>query len=558
MKPAKTVVLMLFLTLAAAAWNYFLYFAEDVAPTTGRRALFGLSSDICRVALYRPGQTCVELTAEDGRWRLTSPFRGSADRQVVMRLLDAVVQTPVVDVLSDSELLKLGRTRADFALDAPVLTLEVSDGRGVPTRCRFGAPTPTGDGIYAAVDGVDAVFVVKPSVLESADVSADGFRRRSLFPDSSESVQTFAIRREGGTPLEFVRTDGGWTVDGKAAAPAVVDYIARLTAAAAVRFVWPVGVSNETDRASASLLASYGLDPDSAVAVTLTASSGVIRRVAFGKPDGEGFVYALVQNGSAVVTVPSELRDFAVQDPVMFADSRIFPEDARGVSCYSIAADGGLYSLSRGPDSIWRLESPVVAAADQATAEGVLSRILSLSPADVVEKGGVAVTIGTNATKVSVSRNSVLGKRTFEDFRSREMLKIDPSLVKRIVSAPKDADAASVVYDRERRRWNAENRTDGRTVSSAGIGRVLSAVNPLVAVRVEKLNVAAADLDDYGLDVPFLTVAVDQMTDEAVRRNILLGKRTKGGRFATIGSSDAIFVVSDEAVRKLASSLVAP
>ena len=74
--------------------------------------------------------------------------------------------------------------------------------------------------------------------------------------------------------------------------------------------------------------------------------------------------------------------------------------------------------------------------------------------------------------------------------------------------------------------------------------------------RIEKLKVPAADLDDYGLDKPFLTVAVDQETEGVIRRNIIIGKKTKGGRFATIGSSDAVFVIDDAQVDALSANIV--
>ena len=204
------------------------------------------------------------------------------------------------------------------------------------------------------------------------------------------------------------------------------------------------------------------------------------------------------------------------------------------------------------------IESPIVAKADDAVADEVLSRILSLSSSDIASTGdGVSVSIGTNAEKSVVSRTGVFGGRSPEDFRSREILRIDPARVRRIVRITgKDADTIAVVYDRERKAWNVEGGTTDVRADPKGIESVLSAINPLVASRIEKLKVPAADLDDYGLDVPFLTVAVDQDVDGAVRRNIIIGKKTKGGRFATIGSSDAVFVMDEEQVKRLSASIV--
>ena len=93
-------------------------------------------------------------------------------------------------------------------------------------------------------------------------------------------------------------------------------------------------------------------------------------------------------------------------------------------------------------------------------------------------------------------------------------------------------------------------------VSEPGVQSVLASINPLAAVRVVRLKVSASDLGTYGLDAPFLTVAIDQERADAVRRNILIGGETEGGRFATIGSADAVFVLSRETVVALSAPLV--
>ena len=115
----------------------------------------------------------------------------------------------------------------------------------------------------------------------------------------------------------------------------------------------------------------------------------------------------------------------------------------------------------------------------------------------------------------------------------------------------------AVVYGRDRRAWNVESPgKDGATVLPEGVDAVLAAINPLTAERVEKLKVPASDLDGYGLGAPYLTIAVDQDREDAVRRNILVGGKTVGGRFATVGSADAVFVVSDAVVEALSAPLV--
>ena len=559
MRNAKSIIILLTIIAVAAALDYFVYFGKGPSSTSKRTTLVDFQSEAASVRIERVGSPAVVLYRGLGGWRLTDPFASGADEQAVMKLVDVLTQTPVVEVISDSELLKLGRTRADFSLEEPVLTVTLTGMDKSVCRFMFGSATPTQDGVYASVEGVDAVFILGKPAFSFVDVRPDDLRQRSLLPLGGAWVTSFEIKREGIPLLEFLRTGEGWNVGSeKASSQKITEFIDDLTTASAVSFIWPVGSSNETDHATSSLLAGYGLDPDSAVTVTLNDINGKSRRLSFGKEADDGNVYALVQNGNAIVTVPSKLRDFARQDPVMFTDSRLFPVEARSVNGFSVSSDGSLYSLVRDKDGKWGLESPVVAPADQEASDALLSLILSLSPADVVKENGVAVSVLTNMSKVLVPRERILGKRTFEDLRSREMLKIDAPLVKRIVSTVggKTPKTASVVYDRERRQWNLDTEADGVAVNVKGVESVLSVINPLAAVRIEKLAVVAADLDDYGLDTPFLTVAIDQDSDETIRRNILIGKKTRGGRFATIGSSDAIFVISDATVSRLSASIV--
>ena len=559
MRNAKSIIILLTIIAVAAALDYFVYFGKGPSSTSKRTTLVDFQSEAVSVRIERVGSPAVVLDRGLGGWRLTDPFASGADEQAVMKLVDVLTQTPVVEVISDSELLKLGRTRADFSLEEPVLTVTLTGMDKSVCRFMFGSATPTQDGVYASVEGVDAVFILGKPAFSFVDVRPDDLRQRSLLPLGGAWVTSFEIKREGIPLLEFLRTGAGWNVGSeKASSQKITEFIDDLTTASAVSFIWPVGSSNETDHVTSSLLAGYGLDPDSAVTVTLNDINGKSRRLSFGKEADDGNVYALVQNGNAIVTVPSKLRDFARQDPVMFTDSRLFPVEARSVNGFSVSSDGSLYSLVRDKDGKWGLESPVVAPADQEASDALLSLILSLSPADVVKENGVAVSVLTNMSKVLIPRERILGKRTFEDLRSREMLKIDAPLVKRIVSTVggKTPKTASVVYDRERRQWNLDTEADGVAVNVKGIESVLSVLNPLAAVRIEKLAVVAADLDDYGLDTPFLTVAIDQDSDETIRRNILIGKKTRGGRFATIGSSDAIFVISDATVSRLSASIV--
>ena len=559
MRNLKAIVILAFFVVLLVAANFAVRYGVNEVKASGRRALIEDTEGLCKVRLERKGCQDVVLGLSGTNWRLLAPYSGSVDEQIVMRLLDTLSTTQITDMLYDSALLKLGKSRADFDLVDPSLKIVLTFGNGVSESLGFGSQTPLPGGVYVSISGLDSVFVVPSSVLEIVNVGAERFRRRSVFRIGPDAVASFGIRRRAEAPLEFSRGDGGWRIRNTAVSTLkVTEFLSSLTAAEATSFVWPIGGSNETEHVSSALLAGYGLDPDSAVTVLLKGLDGKDRRITFGKESSAGCVYALIHGGTTIVTVPSSLKELAEQEEGVFTDSRIFPFEARAVSSFSVSDGDVQYALVREKDGGWMIDTPIAARADTAVADEMLARILSLSASDLVPSGeGVMVSIATNTEKSAVSRTSVFGSLTPERLRSREIVRIDPARVKRIVRTGEGGkNSVSVVFDRERKAWNVENGTSDVVVDPRGVETVLAAINPLVAVSIAKLKVPAADLDDYGLDTPSLTVAIDQDADGAVRRNIMIGKRTHRGCFATIGSSDAVFIVSEGQVKSLSAPIV--
>ena len=548
-------ILLLILGVALAIVALWTGRSSDAAnQVSGREILDELvaSTDI---VLERAGASRIHLV-KSGRWQLREPFAASADEQQVLKLLDAFSQTPILDYLAEDEILKLGHTLADFSLEHPVLraSFVLPD---IERSIAFGIPTPAADGVYAIVSGVPGVFVVRSEILEAVDLSVDRLRRRSLFLGGSESVLAIDIRRGGGLRLGFVRSGEGWRIGSdRASEQNVRKFVDALLQADALSFIWPVGATNEVTEASTALLSGYGLDPESALTVTLKGDDGQDRSISFGKAAGDGQVYALVHNGSSIVTVSSMLKEAAEQDVRLFTDSRLFPVDASSVVYFTVADGETSYALARDEKGGWRLESPISARADDERVEALLGRILNLSPTDA-DPQGVAVSLSTNAPALYVARNRLVDFSGFDALRSREVLRVDPTQVKRLVRIDgKQTDGlVSVVYSRDRQAWNLERMTGDGRVDEQGVSTVLAALSPLTALRVERLKVSTTDLDDYGLNAPYLTLAIDLEGTESVRRNLILGGATEGGRFATLGSADAVFVLSDSVISALSTML---
>lgn len=560
MKNMRIIVWLLAGISLLVAANFFLSFNDT--PETAivqRRSLLTVPDDaVSLVEISRDGAVESVLT-RTGRWRLVEPFPGSVDESVVLKLLDALAYAPLDDSLGDQELLKLGRTRADFGLDNPRLRVRVRAG-DTDTSISFGTATPSASGVYAAIEGVHAVFVVPSNTLAAVDVPASGFRRRTLFTSGEESVASFDVKRGTGEFMRFKRDGDGWAMvqptEGPASAPKIKKLLTDVMSASAYDFVWPIGGSNEVAEVSGALLAGYGLGAENAVTLTLKGTDGSDRRISFGSDAGEGRVYALVHNGSAIVTVDGSLKDMASLGNSAFADTRLFPYEASQVNGISIVDGGVTCMLAKNDDGSWRMDSPISAPASLTAVESLVSAVLALRGGDADEKG-VEVSISADERKVHVARGSLGTHFRLENLRSLEILKIDPASVRRLsVTGTNTNKMKSVAYDRDRRAWSVEASSVSGTVSEGGITRVLGVVNPLEAGRIVKLKVSADDLGGYGLDKPRLTVAIDLEREDAIRRNILVGDATDGGCFATVGASDAVFVLPESAVYDLSADIV--
>lgn len=560
MKNMRIIVWLLAGISLLVAANFFLSFNDT--PETAivqRRSLLTVPDDaVSMLEISRDGSVESVLT-RTGSWRLVEPFPGSVDESVVLRLLDALAYAPLDDSLGDQELLKLGRTRADFGLENPRLCIRVRAG-DTDTSISFGTTTPSASGVYAAIEGVHAVFVVPSNTLAAVDVPASGFRRRTLFTSGEESVASFDVKRGTGEFMRFKRDGDGWAMvqptEGPASAPKIKKLLTDVMSASAYDFVWPIGGSNEVAEVSGALLAGYGLGAENAVTLTLKGTDGSDRRISFGSDAGEGRVYALVHNGSAIVTVDGSLKDMASLGNSAFADTRLFPYEASQVNGISIVDGGVTCMLAKNDDGSWRMDSPISAPASLTAVESLVSAVLALRGGDADEKG-VEVSISADERKVHVARGSLGTHFRLENLRSLEILKIDPASVRRLsVTGTNTNKMKSVAYDRDRRAWSVEASSVSGTVSEGGITRVLGVVNPLEAGRIVKLKVSADDLGGYGLDKPRLTVAIDLEREDAIRRNILVGDATDGGCFATVGASDAVFVLPESAVYDLSADIV--
>ena len=523
-----------------------------------RRTLASGADNAVVIEIVSAGGRFVRLEHSD-RWRISAPFRAAADQTAISMLADLLAFTPLIDSIDEVAAAKLGRIPSDFGLDRPTLSIRVVTPVD-ETLIRFGSRLPTGEGVYATVDGSPVVYVVPNEIFAAADLTVDSWRRRTVFRVKPDEVTSIDIRR-GNSSVRLARTGERWEMTeprkAMAASASVKRIIDTVLSCEALKFVWPVGASNETVTASVALLAGYGLDPESCETVVFRTGDGRDHSISFGSAADPDSVYALVHAGTAVATVTAEAKASVSLDVSSLIDGRLFPFEKSAIQRISLIDGDVAYLLARGDNATWRLDSPVSAAADDTAVAALIDKLLVMRSVDL-DENGVKVSLSADSSPVSVSKAALLGSGGFEQLRSKIVLDIDAATVRRLVISPAGSGGHSAaVFDPDRKGWNVESSVSGGVIDPVRLNAVLAALSPLKARSVARLKVSQGELARFGLETPSCVVAVDRLIEGSVRRNILIGNAiTPGGdAYATVGSSDAVFVLDGDTVGKLTSGV---
>ena len=546
--------------------------SREAAPAVRAGVLCALPPERVDTCFVRhAGQDEVELArGADGLWRIVRPFAVTANAAAVARLVDALTLVPVSDMRSEEELLELDETLADFGIGPSSFTVSLGAG---PHRVgvAFGNVSPSGGEVYAHVEGARNVYALPRAAFDRIPRGVDDFRERGVLACPRDEIAGIDIRVPDKPTVRLARTDGGWSILSPAAAPAdgaavsaLVDYLAaaQVEAFEIPSRAHPAAPSGgiKTDD-----LVQYGLD--AGLSVTVRGAADHTEQIVFGRSAGTNLVWALVRNGTAVVSVDAALAERCRADGASLRDTRVFPfAEGETLTSVSLTAGPAVYMLAQDSNSVWRIMAPVVAPADQTKVVEFMDRLLRLRQSDVSDEGRVGdervlVSVSTTVTNrpgLAVSTELLGGRSVFADLRSKTMLEIDPATVRQLSMRTEAGVETAVRLNADRGAWDlvrGEGSADSRRVNDGAVKALLSALARVEATGVETLAATADDLRRCGLDKPAFVLAVDVDAADAVRQNVLIGGTAPGGgRYATVGGADAVFVIS----RRTAADFTAP
>lgn len=552
---------ILYLSLAI-----MLVFGVNLALDFSRRALpgeafkisvFSLGTKFKALTINKSNAPEISLGIEENNWMVIEPLPGKADEREILKLTDALTVVPFVESISNADLLRFGRTAKDFRLDEPRLTLKCRLDSG-EKELMFGSETPTGDGVYAAVKDENVVYVLEKRVYELFARSANDFRARRVMRETPDHIRILDLKL-GSVPLgSFSKKGDVWLFDNgiRTSDAKVRELLTELCDLEAKDFVWPLDMKSAVNEIPKSVLSSYGLDGDGTIRVVIGGNDGRETRFSIGKDAPDGNVYALTDFGRSIVTINGAIKKKLVESAEKIVENRVFPYEIDQINLLKLRKDDVEYVLKKSSDRQWSFEMPLVADADEKAVESFISRLVNLTPEDMVA-GGVEVSVNDDTESASFAKVMLFKEGGIEDLRSREIVSFAPESVKRIV-----LDGASVItpmsvaYDFQRRVWDAERPVGSKAVNDASVKSILSVFEPLIAERIVKLRPEPQDLRFYGLDTPYLVVSIDRAKFDVPRKNLIIGNAVEGGRYATLGVSDSVFILPTSILERLKYDII--
>ncbi|MGN1360360.1 MAG: DUF4340 domain-containing protein [Kiritimatiellia bacterium] len=355
--------------------------------------LQGSSPKLCRLDFdlverlaVTTGEETVAVERSDGLWRLTAPYRTTADQRASRRLLDALESARIRDVIEPSDLAARGLNRSNFGLDPPraVVNMAYADEEDGSTIL-LGDATPSSNGVYAASSDSEAVFVVGNQLLQFLPTSETDWRARGFLEGCNPLFTTLELRKPGHSYLRLAQSNGVWRVVQPTLRALDTRLVDALVSAAfncrAERFLWPDG--NHTGRLTAPQLAEYGLAGDQTLTLEMTAANKPTQpyRLTIGKRHESGGHYALYANDGAVVILPeAAVQSLADTADRLSAQARFFAESPENIREIKVTpAHGNDFILTRTGTS-WRFTLPDLGAADADRIHTLLQGLSALRP----------------------------------------------------------------------------------------------------------------------------------------------------------------------------------
>jgi len=526
------------------------------------------------------------LEQTNGAWRMTSPSRGPADGNAILRLLDTMAALRRSEIITEEEQRTLGLDPAEygFALPRARVTLDFPD-RSMTLF--IGRDAPGGDQVYLMLEGQQDILVTGRDLIAALPGGQRDLRDRRLFPSQPGRIRRIEIdardRSFHATRIE----EEQWMIDrpapSRGANAEIRQWLDRLYEFKIVEFV--------ADTVAAASL--YGFEEPLIQLALSTDPKALPQILKVGRPaDVNNQAYfAMVVGQEAVFTIDQATVEWLRHDPADFRDPRVMTIPAVAITHIQMTDGDRTLVLQRTTQLVWEVVAPKKLAADDRRVQQLLgawtgarairfldppftsettaipnherrSILFARSPRPLVASGSVtnpSSLVSDNDVLITLAGESPAGQLLVQASPFPSLLEVNATLAQELSVHPisfRDTRILSIESAQIRR---ITQRTGTRDISVERTNQLFRAVSTrevpdtdaidAVIDSVARLRASRfveedpRDLAPYGLETPERQLILSLTTGDTINRVIAFGHSEHGETFATIQGSDTVFTL---------------
>lgn len=248
-----------------------------------------LDADTITAVSYNVGNGELAFEKQDDTWYYAEDKDFPLDQSYLQNIVDGMCAITADRKLEDGDAL------ADYGLEEPAYTVQLTDSEGNTTQIGFG--DLTGDNYYVNVNGSDQVYTVASTALDDLQYTLDEMAQLDEYPSIGS----------GNLKKEVITENGETTIYDSENEDQAEDIAAVAGGLGAVTLSEAADYSVED-----ADLAGYGLDEESRITVEATYTEDEEEKVLtlyIGTEDGDGSRYVMMNDSRIVYLISTEICD---------------------------------------------------------------------------------------------------------------------------------------------------------------------------------------------------------------------------------------------------------
>jgi len=325
--------------------------------------------DIAKIDLKRKDAGEIALAKNAGKWQIDAPQRLAADQTTVSTMLSSLSS------LNSQRLVEEKATDlSPYGLAAPPFEADITEKDNKTQKLLLGDNTPTGNAVYAKLEGDPRVFTVSSYEKNSIDKSLNDLRDKRLITASQDKISKVELitRKQD---IEFGRNKDEWQIIKpkplRADGTQVEDLVRNLTDAK-----MELGTSDDPKKIAAAFASAAPV-----ATAKVTDESGTQElQVRKNKED----YYAKSSIVDGVYKVPSTVGTGLDKNLDDFRNKKLFDFGFNEPNKIEIDDGSKKYFMTHGGDDWWNGSSQKL---DAGSAQDVVDKVRDLSAAKFVDSG---------------------------------------------------------------------------------------------------------------------------------------------------------------------------